>query len=130
MASILYDTALGLQNLHKNQQCHRNIRAGSLHIDIDEGITLLSNFGTMKEIKWKHAAGRRNTAVSPEREPFTDPLLLLGIDENATWYTGDVYAFGITALQLTYGQPPTLSTKMVLQNQYAISTDLYDVKVC
>jgi len=128
VASILYDTALGLQNLHNQQQCHRNIRADSLHIDIDEGVTLLSNFGTLKSIKWKRAMGRKNTAVTPDREPFTDPLILLSMDPNATWYTGDIYAFGITALQLTYGQPPILKTTNVLQNQYKITTDLYERK--
>lgn len=129
MASILYDTALGLQNLHQQQQCHRNIRSESIHIDIDEGISLLSDFKTLKDIKWKHAKGRRNTQVTPEREPFTDPLMLLGMDEDATWYTSDIYAFGITALQLTYGSTPTISTKNVLNGSYQISTDLYEKKV-
>lgn len=95
MASILYDTALGLQNLHKQQQCHRNIRADSLHIDIDDGMTLLSNFGTLKSISWRRASKRKNTAIDPIREPFTDPLLLLGLDENATWYTADIYGMKV-----------------------------------
>merc|ERR1712045_15104 len=124
VASILYDIACGLQNLHKQQQCHRNIRASSIHIDIDEGISLLSEFGELKEIKWKHAAGRRNTFVSPEREPFTDPLILFG-DESASWYAGNIYAFGITALQLTYGSTPPLNTKNILHKRATtISTDL------
>lgn len=128
VASILYDTALGLQNLHKQQCCHRNIRASSLHIDIDQGKTLLSDFKSLKDIKWKYARGRRNTRVSPEREPFTDPLFLLDMDEDATWYTNDIYAFGITALQLTYGSTPSISTKNVLNRSYSISTDLYEKK--
>eukprot|EP01084_Bolivina_argentea_P184576 318340_1 len=129
VASILYDICHGLRNLHKQQQCHRNIRASSIHIDIDSGRALLSEFGELKEIKWRHAAGRRNTFVAPEREPFTDPLILLG-DESASWYAGDMYAFGITALQLTYGSVPAMNTKALLHNKSAhtISVDLYDRK--
>eukprot|EP01083_Nonionella_stella_P191358 708367_1 len=130
VARILYDISLGLHNLHKQQQCHRNIRASSIHIDIDDGRALLTEFGELKEIKWKHAAGRRNTLISPEREPFTDPLILFG-DDKASWYTGDIYAFGITALQLTYGTTPPLNynTKNILQKQAtSITTDLYDKK--
>ncbi len=74
VSRILYDISLGLHNLHKQQQCHRNFRASSIHIDIDTGKGLLTEFAELKEIKWKHASGRRNTFISPEREPFTDPL--------------------------------------------------------
>ena len=116
VASILYDTALGLHNLHKQQICHRNIRAASIHIDIDCGSALLTNFVELKEIKWKKADHRRNTMVSPERQPFTDPLILYG-DESASWYAGDIYAFGITALQLTYGSPPPLNLKNMIKNR-------------
>merc|ERR1719499_290256 len=125
VACILYDAALGLQNLHKHQQCHRNIRADSLHVDIDEGTALLSNFDTLKEIKFKHASSRKNTEA--QHSDFTDPLL--GIDEKATWYTGDIYAFGITALQLTYGSPPQIEATDVLQGQVTISTEMYE-RVC
>eukprot|EP00486_Rosalina_sp_Unknown_P014963 CAMPEP_0201596006 /NCGR_PEP_ID=MMETSP0190_2-20130828/192829_1 /ASSEMBLY_ACC=CAM_ASM_000263 /TAXON_ID=37353 /ORGANISM="Rosalina sp." /LENGTH=708 /DNA_ID=CAMNT_0048056201 /DNA_START=88 /DNA_END=2214 /DNA_ORIENTATION=+ len=128
VASILYDIANGLHNLHKQQQCHRNIRSSSIHVDIDEGISLLSEFGLMKGIRWKDAKDRRNTLVSPEREPFTDPLILMG-EANASWYAGDIYAFGITALQITYGSTPPFTTKNILQKQaQSISTDLYDKK--
>ena len=78
--------------------------------------------------RWKDAKDRRNTLVSPEREPFTDPLILMG-EANASWYAGDIYAFGITALQITYGSTPPFTTKNILQKQaQSISTDLYDKK--
>ena len=128
VACILYDIANGLHNLHKQQQCHRNIRAESIYVDIDEGISLLSEFGLMKGIRWKDAKDRRNTMVTPEREPFTDPLILFG-DDNASWYAGDIYAFGISALQITYGSTPPLNAKNILHKQaQSISTDLYDKK--
>lgn len=128
VSSILYDIANGLHNLHKQQQCHRNIRSSSIHVDIDEGISLLSEFGLMKGIRWKDAKERRNTMVSPEREPFTDPLILMG-EEKASWYGGDIYSFGITALQITYGSTPPFTTKNILQKQaQSISCDLYDKK--
>ena len=132
VASILYDTACGLHNLHKQQICHRNIRAASIHIDIDEGSALLTNFVELKEIIWKTADYRRNTMVSPERQPFTDPLILYG-DESASWYAGDIYAFGITALQLTYGAPPPLNIANMIKNRGGMGTinttitvDVYD----
>ena len=80
----------------------------------------------MKEIKFKHASSRKNTEA--QHSDFTDPLL--GIDEKATWYTGDIYAFGITALQLTYGSPPQIEATDVLQGQVTISTEMYERVVC
>merc|ERR1719204_463455 len=124
VAAILYDAAQGLVNLHQQMQCHRSISAQSLHVDVGKGLTLLSNFGELKEIKWKHKQGRRDTMIAPQRHPFTDPLILFG-DDRANWYLGDVYSLGITALQLCYGSTPTLATKHNLQGT-PISTELYD----
>merc|ERR1712130_655331 len=42
---------------------------------------------------------------------------------------GDIYAFGITALQLTYGSPPQIEATDVLQGQVTISTEMYE-RVC
>jgi len=126
VAAILYDAAQGLVNLHQQQQCHRSISAQALHVDVGTGTTLLSNFGELKEIKWKHKQGRRDTMIAPQRHPFTDPLILLG-DDRANWYAGDVYSLGITALQLCYGSTPPLTAKHTMQGT-PISTDLYDTK--
>jgi len=121
VACILFDAALGLQNLHKHQQCHRNIRAASLHIDIDEGTTLLTNCETLKEIKFKRAKSSGNRVAT--HSEFTDPRL--GIMDDVTWYHGDIYSFGITALQLVYGAPPQINAAAVLQGDVVISTAMY-----
>mmetsp|Transcript_31174 Transcript_31174/g.50118 ORF Transcript_31174/g.50118 Transcript_31174/m.50118 type:complete len:737 (+) Transcript_31174:177-2387(+) len=126
VASILYDVASGLQNLHKQQQCHRNIRAASIHVDIDQGISLLAEFEALRSIRYKDKNQKRDTIVPMERRPFTDPLILRE-DPKASWYAGDIYAFGITALQLTYGSTPPLNAKSLFQT-VLISTDLYDKK--
>ena len=44
-----YDIASGLHNLHKQQKCHRNIRAKSIHIDIENGAALLTRFGNLQQ---------------------------------------------------------------------------------
>jgi len=126
VASILFDAAQGLFHLHQQQQCHRNISCQALHVDVGQGLTLLSDFGELKEIKWKHKQGRRDTMIAPQRHPFTDPLILHG-DPSADAYLGDVYSLGITALQLCYGSTPPITAKHTLQ-QIPISTDLYDTK--
>jgi serine/threonine-protein kinase OSR1/STK39 len=105
VACLLRDAAHGLHNLHQHQIVHRNIRASSLHIDRDEGVALLTEFGVLKEIKFKHAKNRNNTLVPTNRHPWTHPLILAE-DESVSWFNGDVYAFGVTALEITFGEVP------------------------
>merc|ERR1712154_51727 len=51
-------------------------------------------------------------------------------DETASWYAGDIYAFGITALQLTYGSTPPFNLKNIILDKQTIniSTELYEKK--
>ena len=130
VSSILFDIASGLHNLHKQKQCHRNIRAKSIHIDVENGNSILTSFNNLKTIEWRHdnpnAINKNNTMdsyhISSDQKPFIDPLILNG-DEKASYYAADIYSFGITALQLTYGYPPPIS-KITRE----ITTDLYDKK--
>eukprot|EP01084_Bolivina_argentea_P141969 249450_1 len=132
VASILYDICVGLHHLHGQEKCHRNICASSIHIDIDTGRALLSEFHQLKEIPLNEANTRPNSIVNPSRHPFTDPLILF--KKNASWYAGDIYSLGMTALQLAYGSPPPLNINiknLFDSKQAPISTALYQKsKIC
>lgn len=123
VASILYDVCVGLHNLHGQQKCHRNICASSIHIDVDTGTASLSQFHQLKKIPVNQARTRSNSVVPVEKHPFTDPLILF--NKHASWYAGDIYSIGITAMQLAYGKPPPLHINSKNFQQITISTALY-----
>lgn len=76
---------------------------------------------------------RQNTILIQNHNPWIDPLLLLDeTKNNGSWYKGDIYSFGITALQLTYGQTPNIpmnKNKIFLKGQFQnVGIQSYDKK--
>ena len=108
IAYLLFHIIQGLNYLHKNQICHRNIRPSSIYFDKELAIPLLSEFGELKTIKFTKKYQQSESIISASREPWIDPLLLIK-HPDACWYDGDVYSIGITALHLVYGSPPIVT---------------------
>eukprot|EP01084_Bolivina_argentea_P160191 278964_1 len=111
IAYLLFNVVQGLSYLHKNQSCHRNLRPSSIFFDKEWGITLLSEFGELKTIKFNKQYQQTNSVVSSNREPWTDPLLLIK-HPAISWYDGDIYSIGICALHLVFGAPPVHADKL------------------
>lgn len=112
VATLLYHVVHGVEYLHKNQLTHRCIRPRSIFFDQDLGITLLSEFDELKKIKFSHKNHQSDTLIAANREPWTDPLILMK-HPNVTWYHGDIFSIGITALNLVFGAPPIYSEALM-----------------
>ena len=127
VSRLLHDALLGLQYLHKHQHCHRNLRASSFHIDKDQGVTLLSEFDALKEVKFKYKSKTKNQSVIPNyRKAWTDPKILNN-DKTVNFFNADIYSFGISALELAYGEAPP--SKQHIVGQYRpLGIDDYERK--
>ena len=88
VATLLFHVVNGIHYLHQNRMNHRCIRPESILFDVELGIAIL---------KMTNKEELKNIGI--------DPLLLLK-DPQATWFHGDVFAIGITALHLVHGVPP------------------------
>jgi serine/threonine protein kinase len=104
VARLLLDVVTALEYLHAQQLVHRNIRSDSFHLDKDTGSIRLWEFQDLKEIKYKDALRRQNTMVPASRLAWTDPLILMG--HHASWFKGDAYSVGMSAIELAFGAPP------------------------
>lgn len=96
--AILKMTLLGLQYLHENEICHRDIKSDNLLIGSD-GVVKLADFGISGQL----------SASSGRVKTFTGTPCWIApevADEKGYNCSADIWSFGITAIELVEGHPP------------------------
>ena len=97
IATILRETMLGLQYLHKNNKIHRDIKCGNILLNM-AGHVYLSDFGVSANIK---KGMKRDTLVGSPCWMAPEVMDEKGHDQKA-----DIWSLGITAIELALGDPP------------------------
>lgn len=91
-------TLLGLRYLHKQHVIHRDIKANNLLISEDAGVRI-ADFGVSAEMQ--NSFAQRNSIIGTPY--WLSPQQIKGEPYGVK---ADVWALGITAIELTEGKPP------------------------
>ncbi|KAJ8686537.1 hypothetical protein QAD02_022331 [Eretmocerus hayati] len=103
IAYVLRETIKAVMHLHENNLLHRDIRASNIMLT-KEGEIKLVDFGLARQIKGE--LGKRNTCIGSPN--WMAPEVVMSKSEHSTGYgsRADVWALGITAIELADGNPP------------------------
>jgi serine/threonine-protein kinase OSR1/STK39 len=101
IAKILKHTLLGLEYVHKSNFVHRDIKAANILLS-KTGEVKVSDFGTCGNISspWN----------LKERKTFTGTICWMApevMEQTGHTYKADIWSFGMTALELMFGEAPT-----------------------
>ncbi|XP_023317073.1 neither inactivation nor afterpotential protein C isoform X2 [Trichogramma pretiosum] len=102
-AYILRETIKAVMHLHENNVLHRDIRASNIMLT-KEGEVKLVDFGLARAIKGE--LGKRFTCIGSPN--WMAPETVMSKSEQSAGYgsRADVWAIGITAIELADGDPP------------------------
>lgn len=120
-ATILYQTLLGLEYLHKHGHIHRDIKAANLLLD-KNGTVCLADFGVSASLQddGRYSSPVSGTLVSKiDSKPSQNRRLRKTFVGTPCWMApevmemthgydekADIWSLGITALELSHGQAP------------------------
>ncbi|MDJ0706761.1 MAG: CHASE2 domain-containing protein [Leptolyngbyaceae cyanobacterium MO_188.B28] len=112
--------------IHRNQVIHRDIKPGNL-IRRRDGKFVLIDFGAVKEIRTQLVSGEKTSlTVGIGTQGYTPSEQLAGKPR----YSSDIYALGVTAIQLLTGRSPSElpddphTLELIWQNQVNVSPGL------
>lgn len=98
IAVVMKSALLALDYFHKKNNIHRDIKAGNILLT-HNGDCKLSDFGVSAELNT--ASMRRNTVIGTPY--WMAPEVIQSIDYDSS---ADIWALGITAIELAVGDPP------------------------
>lgn len=98
---VLCSTLLGLENLHRQRIVHRDLKANNLLVT-EEGLVKIADFGVSAELR--STFSKRSTTIGTPY--WMSPQVIAGERYS---FEADIWALGITAIELLLGQPPYAS---------------------
>ena len=123
---LLEDVLPILVFIHRNNVIHRDIKPGNL-IRRRDGKFVLIDFGAVKEIRTQLVTGEKTSlTVGIGTQGYTPSEQLAGKPR----YNSDIYALGVTAIQLLTGKSPSElpddphTLELIWQNQVKVSAGL------
>ena len=104
IAYILMETAKAVLHLHENNVIHRDIRGSNILMTKD-GAIKLCDFGLSRDTK--SVGGKRSTCIGSPSWMAPEVIAVPKGDKHAAYENrADVWAFGITCIELADGKPP------------------------
>lgn len=104
IAYILKETAKAVLHLHENHVIHRDIRGANI-LMTHEGEIKLCDFGLSRDTKTSN--GKRSTCIGSPSWMAPEIVASAKCDKDSTYSNrADVWALGITAIELADGNPP------------------------
>lgn len=103
IAYILRETAKAVLHLHENNVIHRDIRGSNILMTSDGSIKLC-DFGLSRDTKTTN--GKRSTCIGSPSWMAPEIVASSKSEKNGYDNRSDVWALGITAIELADGKPP------------------------
>lgn len=112
---FVYEGAMAIQTLHKNNVIHRDIKPGNFYL-VKNGGFKLGDYGVARILSSIHS---NITMTRTGTEGYVSPEILTG--EKAYTNKTDIFSFGITLLEFIIGQHPFSNSNGTINTQSILS---------